>query len=807
MFKIVVLFTVLLVATVQAQRPTPPKITKPVGNMWNPTIIYMRNKSPLELQCGAKGFPEPKIKWTLNGEEVGKLTGTAASCNSILGVDSMGSLQVGTAFSSYCDGYYQCIAENKNGKSMTPYISLNATDTTPFAGETSRKIEPLSAYKYHKISCKNVPASTPPYKISWVKTTFDQTGKPTETEVENSDRIVVDPQGSLHFLWVLPEDNGAEFTCVGTNDIELQSSRSTKTFKLEVTMSGPIEERSPQIMYQEDVTAMRGTNVELVCIFTYYGGGKTFTVTWQKGGYPVKNGKHYKLSGRVLEVLNVNIPTDGDSVEGEYVCKPNLKGHSGDDGRVNLRVVGPPVFSPTGRLIDIKAPIGSNAEFRCKTYSHSSYSKAVTWLQNGEPIVGCVRPKDYECVAKDANGKSQCISQKFVCDFMEQCTDGSDEKNCPVPCSENEKSCNKKCIPKIDLCVERSCKYPSFKCADGSSCIAQAKRCDGFDDCQDKSDEKACSRNPDQKIGRFTLSGDRSTLTLNNVNIGDNMCLQCLVENNYGTLFGDGCLTVIDKTELTSKPNSSYIMKPGDVLNIGVDATTDPLMQEQLKYNWYWITDQEPYYEELPPKDKYYRGVFKLSQKGKNLTIVMPDIVETSKDTYIRYRNISNRRYFVKIGHEFENVTSNFTIQGIEVTPPVEEPTVQSAGGDLWWLAIIIGVIFLIVIVVVIFCLCYRNRGGVYLLDKKEQKAGHDPEQELKDSGFHEVGRVGDDEYDDEKPRADEVSLTESVKPYDSDEDITEEYGGDFDVDKFNEDGSFIGMYVDKKKQPKEATV
>ena len=69
------------------------------------------------------------------------------------------------------------------------------SDTTPFAGETSRKIEPLSAYKYHKISCKNVPPSTPPYKISWVKTTFDQTGKPTETEVENSDRIVVDPQG------------------------------------------------------------------------------------------------------------------------------------------------------------------------------------------------------------------------------------------------------------------------------------------------------------------------------------------------------------------------------------------------------------------------------------------------------------------------------------------------------------------------------------------------------------------------------------------------------------------------------------
>lgn len=806
MFKIVVPLTLLLVATTQAQRPTPPKITNPVGNMWNPSIIYMRNKKPLELQCEAKGFPTPKIKWTLNGEEVGKLTGSAADCNNILRVDSEGSLQVGTNFQTYCDGYYQCIAENKNGRSMTPYISLNATATTPFAGATSKEVQTLSAYKYHVIYCEDVPPSTPPYKIEWLKTTYDENGNAIEKEVKNSERIVVDPQGSLHFLWVLPEDSGSDFTCLGNNDIQLQKSRSTKTFTLNVVGSGPIEERPPQIMYDKDVTAMRGTNAELVCIFSYYGGNKEFTVTWQKGGYPVRDGKQ-EFNGRVLEVYNVQIPSDSGSVEGEYVCKANLPGHSEAEGRVYLRVVAPPVFTPTGRLIDFKAPIGSNAEFRCHTYSHNSYSKAVTWLKNGEPMLGCVRPKGFECTARNANGDTECISWKSLCDNYPHCSDGSDEKNCAIPCIEDQKLCNKECIPKHDPCVERVCRYPDFQCADGSSCIRKAKRCDGYDDCPDKSDEKACSRNPDQQLGRFTLSGDRSKLILNNVNLGDNMCLQCVVENDYGTLFGDGCLTVIDKTELSLKPNSSYIMKPADVLNIGVDATTDPLMQEQLKYNWYWITDHEPYYEELPPKDKYYRGVFSLSQKGKNLTIVMPDIVKTSKDSYIRYRNISNRRYILKVGHEFENVTYNFTIQGIEVTPPVEKPTVQSAGGDLWWLAIIIGVIFLIVIVVVIFCLCYRNRGGVYLLDKKEQKAGHDPEQELKDSGFHDVRRVGDDEYDDEKPRADEVSLTESVKPYDSDEDITEEYGGDFDVDKFNEDGSFIGMYVDKKKQPKEATV
>ena len=65
----------------------------------------------------------------------------------------------------------------------------------------------------------------------------------------------------------------------------------------------------------------------------------------------------------------------------------------------------------------------------------------------------------------------------------------------------------------------------------------------------------------------------------------------------------------------------------------------------------------------------------------------------------------------------------------------------------------------------------------------------------------------GDDE-EDQKPHPDEVSLTESVKPYDSDEDITEEYGGDIDFTKFNEEGSFIGVYGDKKsKNAKEATV
>lgn len=60
------------------------------------------------------------------------------------------------------------------------------------------------------------------------------------------------------------------------------------------------------------------------------------------------------------------------------------------------------------------------------------------------------------------------------------------------------------------------------------------------------------------------------------------------------------------------------------------------------------------------------------------------------------------------------------------------------------------------------------------------------------------------DSDDEDDLHGDKASLSESVQPYESDDDPTEEYGGDFDGSKFNEEGSFIGAYGDKRK---EATV
>lgn len=55
---------------------------------------------------------------------------------------------------------------------------------------------------------------------------------------------------------------------------------------------------------------------------------------------------------------------------------------------------------------------------------------------------------------------------------------------------------------------------------------------------------------------------------------------------------------------------------------------------------------------------------------------------------------------------------------------------------------------------------------------------------------------------DDAKPPLDRVSLTDEVKPLESDEDsMSGDYVDDADTSKFNEDGSFIGVYMGNKGQ------
>ena len=82
----------------------------------------------------------------------------------------------------------------------------------------------------------------------------------------------------------------------------------------------------------------------------------------------------------------------------------------------------------------------------------------------------CVEPPT--CNAEQfacKSGKVHCIPKSWTCDGVAECTDASDEHNCPV------------------------CSHPNYKCPGRPrTCLPPSKICDGFDDCEDMSDESCC---------------------------------------------------------------------------------------------------------------------------------------------------------------------------------------------------------------------------------------------------------------------------------------------------------------------------
>lgn len=294
----------------------------------------------------------------------------------------------------------------------------------------------------------------------------------------------------------------------------------------------------------------------------------------------------------------------------------------------------------------------------------------------------------------------------------------------------------------------------------------------------------------------YSVSADMRELTVldtvkpSSSRAGSTGSYQCVSSNSEGMIFKDAFLAVLDPIKILIRPENSYLIDRESVISLAVDASTDPALN--LQYRWRFRNSNN---QTTVLTSNTNPRAWTLSDSNRNLTINAQGL---NKDEFFQLIG----RYFVEIYHqydaEFVHIDVVTDIPAIPQEPPAE--------ANLWFLGIIFGVILLIIVIILICCMLYRNacKSGTYPVDEKEVAAGHDPEKELADSGFHDLSRADEDGH-----KMDNISLSDDFgKQIESDEDSMGEYGGDLDISKFNEDGSFIGIYADKvTNNSKQSTV
>ncbi|KAM6184061.1 hemicentin-2 [Erethizon dorsatum] len=298
----------------------------------------------LDLNCVAKGSPEPWLSWSKDGA-------------ALPGEGPVGSVHF-AAVQTTDAGLYRCDATSSAGTDAWE-LELRVLEPPHWVADNSSLVERVAG---ENASLPCLARGTPKPQVTWRK-------GPSLEPLSGRPGVAVLDNGSLFLSLVSPTDGG-DYECQATNEAGSASRRA----KLVVYVPPSIREDGRK----GNMSGVAGQPLSLECDAN---GFPAPEIMWLKDGQLIPEaGSHRLLNG----ARTLHFPRIEEANSGLYSCRAeNQAGSTQRD--FNLLVLVPPSMLGAGAAQEVLGLAGADVELECRTSGVPM--PQVEWTKDGQPVL------------------------------------------------------------------------------------------------------------------------------------------------------------------------------------------------------------------------------------------------------------------------------------------------------------------------------------------------------------------------------------------------------------------------------------